>query len=89
MKKITVDFSQLEIQQSLFAPPVKKDLQKEVADAIWQRASSVAESSFAHRLFDATPGPIELSEEEIAWVRKSLMGRYQWFVQAVNKAIDK
>ena len=65
-----VNLTAVTFKPSLAGPEVTENLQKNVADAIYQSASNLAQDEFARRLYNAE-GEVEASEEEVGFIRGS------------------
>ena len=86
MKKINL--TAITFKPSLGGQEVTENLQKNIAEAIYQSANSLAQHSFAQRLYEAE-GEIEASEEEVGFIKGILSG-YKYFVQeGILKALGE
>lgn len=86
MKKI--DFTSVAIKPTLGGPEIKENIGKVLAEVIYQKATTIAESSFAHRLYEAK-GEIEVSEEEIEFIKTVLPNFFYWLQEAILAVIEK
>ena len=86
MKKINL--TAIKLRPSLAAPEVEQNLAKEIGDAIYRNSKSIAELRFGQRLYDAE-GEIEVSDEEIGFIKAVLQGFFYWAQEAVLKAMGE
>lgn len=83
-----INLTALTFKPTIAGPEVTKDLHKDIAEAIYQQASTLAAHKFALRLYDAD-GDIEVSAEDIKYIKAALPG-YKYYVQeAVLKIIGE
>lgn len=84
----TINLSKVTFKPSLAGPEITQDVHKEVAEAIYQNATTLAQHVFAQKLFEAD-GDLEVSKEELGFVKDSLKG-FKYFVQeGILKAIGE
>jgi len=82
-----INLTSVTFKPSLSGPEITENLQKTVAESIYQNATTLAQHSFAQRLFEAD-GEVEASEEEVKFIKEVLPG-YKYFVQeAILKVIE-
>lgn len=82
----TINLSSLTFKPTIAGPEITQDLHKEIAEAIYQNARNLAQHSFALRLYEST-GELEVSKEEIGFI-KEILGGFIYFAQeAILKAI--
>lgn len=83
-----INLTALTFKPTIAGPEITKDLHKDIAEAIYQSASTLAEHSFALRLYQSD-GEIEATKEEIGFIKAILPG-FRYFVQdAILKAIEE
>lgn len=84
----TINLTAVSFQPTLAGAEVTENLQKVVAEAIYQNAKTLAEDEFARKLYKAD-GEVEASDEEIGYV-KAVIGGFKYFVQAaILKALGE
>ena len=83
-----VNFSKLTFKPSLASPEITRDLTKEIAEVIYQNANSLAQHSFAQRLYESKDG-CEANEEEIGFIKGALPGFKYYAQEAILKAIGE
>lgn len=83
-----INLTKVTLKPTIEGPEVIQDLHKSVAEAIYQHAKTIAEHSFALRLYESN-GEIEATEEEIGFIKDNLWG-YVYFAQVgILKAIGE
>ena len=83
----TINLKQISLRPTIAGPEVVQDLSKEVAEAIYQNAATLAQHSFALRLYESDDA-IEATDEEIKFIKDILPG-FRYFAQdAILKAIE-
>ena len=83
-----INLTKVTFKPTIAGPEITQDLHKEIAEGIYQNASTLAAHSFALKLYDSD-GEIEASEEDIKHIEDILPG-FKYFVQeAILKAIGK
>lgn len=83
-----INLTAVTFKPSLEGPEVTENLQKNVAEAVYQNAQNLAQHSFAQRLYEAD-GEIEVTDEEIGFIKGVLSG-YKYFVQeGILKALGE
>ena len=83
-----INLTAIRLKPTIAGPEITQDLHKDVAEAIYQNATRLAEHSFALRLYEAD-GDIEASPEEIKFIKAVLPG-FRYFAQeAILKAIGE
>ena len=82
-----INFADIKFRPSLFevAAPIK-DFNKQLANSIWQQ-KDIAAGKFALRLFDNPE--IEVSKEEVGFIKEALGGFVQWVGVAVLEALGE
>jgi len=75
-----INLTQVTLKPTIAGPEVTKNLTREVAEAIYQDAKTLAATSFALRLFNAE-GEIEISEEEKGFIETAIR-MFKYWVQA-------
>lgn len=84
----TINLSNVAFKPTLAGPTISQDVHKEVAEAIYQNATTLAQHVFAQKLFEAD-GDLEISKEELGFIKDSLKG-FKYFVQeGILKAIGE
>lgn len=82
-----IDLTEIPVQFSIEGPIQKTNFFKPIGDTIYRHANSVKMDEFAKRLYHAE-GPIEVSEEELDWIRTIGLSEHAYFVcEAVLKAL--
>ena len=83
-----INLTTLTLKPTIAGPEITQDLHKEIAEAIYQNASTLAEHSFALRLYQSD-GEIEATDKEVGFIKAMLPG-FRYFVQdAILKAIEE
>lgn len=83
----TIDLTKITLRPTIAGPEITQDLSKEIAEAIYQNANTLAVSEFARKLYHAE-GEIEVTDEEIGFIKNILPG-FRYFAQeAILKAIE-
>lgn len=85
---MTINLTEVMVKPSLFGPEVKKDLYKEVAEAVYQRACTLEQSRFANRLFEST-GEIEIEDKEAQWITEAISGFRFWIQEPILAQMNK
>ena len=84
-KKITLNA--LTFRPTLAGPEVTQDLHREIAEAIYQNAATLAQHSFALRLYESD-GSVEATDEEVGFI-KEILPTFRYFAQAaILKALE-
>ena len=69
-------------------PEVTQDLHKDVAEAVYQNATTCAAHALALRIFEHGSDDVEVSDEEKEIIRKSIV-QWRYFAQeAIFKILD-
>ena len=83
-----INLTHIALKPTIAGPETIIDLHKDIAEAIYQNANTLAAHSFALKLYDAK-GDIEVSDEDIKHIRAILPG-FKYFVQdAILKVIGE
>ena len=83
----TIDLTAVKVRRSLSdTKETELNLAHEIGDAIYRNSRSIPELRFGERLYDST-GPIEVSEDEIRYIKDALVEFFAWAQVAVNKII--
>lgn len=84
----TINLSNVTFRPTLAGPEITQDVYKDVAEAIYQNATTLAQHVFAQRLFGAG-GEIEVSNDELGFIKASLKGFKYFFQESILKAIGE
>lgn len=83
-----VDFSKIKVRPTLKGNEIEGDLTKEIADAVWQGARTVAEADFALSLY-RSDGEVEMEEEQREYVRYAVRNAVVWLKRAIYEAMGE
>ena len=84
-----INLTQITFRPSLAGPEMTQDLHKDVAEAVYQSATTCAAHSLALRIFEKGDADVEVSPEEADIIRNSI-GNWHYFAQeAVLKELNK
>jgi hypothetical protein len=84
----TIDLTHITFRPSLIGPEVTQDLHVEIAEAIYQNATTLAEHSLALRLYEKGGEPVEVSDDDVKVIRKAIAPFRYCAQEAINKAIE-
>ena len=95
----TIDLTHITFRPSLIGPEVTQDLHVEIAEAIYQNATTLAEHSLALRLYEkggepveviatGEPQTVEISDDDVKVIRKAIAPFRYCAQEAINKAIE-
>lgn len=84
----TIDLTHITFRPSLLGPEVTQDLHVEIAEAIYQNATTLAEHSLALRLYEKGGEPVEVSDDDVKVIRKAIASFRYCAQEAINKAIE-
>ena len=84
----TSDLTHITFRPSLIGPEVTQDLHVEIAEAIYQNATTLAEHSLALRLYEKGGEPVEVSDDDVKVIRKAIAPFRYCAQEAINKAIE-
>ena len=84
----TINLSNVTFRPSLAGPEITENVYKDVAEAVYQNATTLAQHVFAQKLFGAD-GELEVSKEELDFIKSSLKGFKYFFQESILKAIGE
>lgn len=84
----TINLTAVSLRPTLTAPAIEQNMAKEIGDAIYRNSKSITELRFGEKLYDSS-GDIEVSDEEIGFIKAILPGFFFWAQEAINKILEE
>ena len=84
-----INLTKITFRPSLTGPELTQDLHRDVAEAVYQAATTCAAHSLALRIFDHGDADVEVSEEEKEIIRNAITNWHYFVQEAVIKILEQ